>query len=85
MKPTLIKYLRDHSAGGTWTGSIEEGIPVVRIKGELISAEPFLAKLGIHLTKTNKYTESVKDAGMGESHSGGDTPDAGNGISQVQE
>jgi hypothetical protein len=41
--------------------------------------------LGIKLTKTNKYTERVEDAGMGESKSGGDTSDTGNGTSQSQE
>ncbi len=85
MKPSLIQHLRDHSATGTWTGTVENGIPVVRINGEWTSAEPFLAKLGIHLAKTNKYTERLENAGMGKSQPGGDTPDAGNGISQVQE
>jgi hypothetical protein len=85
MKPTLIKHLRDHSATGTWTGSVKDGVPVIKISGELVSAEPFLAKLGIKLTKTNKYTERLEHAGMGESQSGGHTSDVGNGVSQEQE
>ena len=85
MKPTLVKYLRDHSAKGIWSGSVEAGVPVVRIKGEFTPAEPFLKQLGIELAKSNKYTESVKDAGMGKTQFGGNTPDAGNGISQEQE
>lgn len=85
MKPTLIKYLREHSAGGTWTGSVVNGVPVVRVGGELTSAEPFLGQLGIKLAKTNKYTERVEHAGMGEPQSGADTSDAGDGISQSQE
>jgi len=85
MKPSLIKHLRDHSATGTWTGAVQENIPVIRISGELVSAEPFLARLGIKLTKTNKYTERLENAGMGESQSGGDTSDVGDGVSKEQE
>jgi len=85
MKPTLIKYLREHSATGTWTGSIKDGVPVIRISGELTSAEPYLAQLGIKLAQTNKYTERTEHAGMGQPQSRGDTQDAGNGISQSQE
>jgi hypothetical protein len=85
MKKTLIDYLRAHSVDGVWTGSTEAGVPVIRYESKTQPAEPFLARLGIKLKKTNKYTERLDNAGMGESQSGGHTSDVGNGVSQEQE
>jgi hypothetical protein len=85
IKPTLEAYLVAHSKDGTWTGREHEGVPMVVTQDGIVPAEPFLKHLGIKLTKTNKYTERVENAGMGESKSGGDTSDAGNGTSQSQE
>ena len=85
IKPTLEAYLIEHSKTGKWTGSELAGVPVVTTHEGVTPAEPFLAQLGIKLTKSNKYTERVEDAGMGETKSTGDTGDTGNGISQSQE
>jgi hypothetical protein len=85
MKPTLIQYLIDHSKGGNWTGPTENNIPVITYMGNITPVEPFLAQLGIKLNKADKYSERLEHAGMGETKSGGDTSDIGNGISQSQE
>lgn len=85
MKQSFKNYIIEHSADGVWTGATEGGVPVVRYKGKRQPAEPFLAELGIKLNKTNKYTVREEDAGMGESYSGGDTPDTGDGVSEIQE
>ena len=85
MKATTIEFIREHSKTGEWTGKTVDGVPVIRYQGKEQSVEPFLKQMNIKLTKTNKYTERVEDAGMGESKSGGDTSDTGNGISQSQE
>ena len=85
MKPTLKEFIIKHSADGVWTGATEHGVPVVRHCGRNQPVQPFLDQLGIKLKKTNKYTVREEHAGMGKSHSGGDTPDTGNGVSQEQE
>lgn len=85
MKPTTVEYIRAHSATGEWTGKKVDGVNVVRYQGRDQPVEPFLKQLGIKLSKTNKYTERVEHAGMGESHAGGDTPDVGSGVSKEQE
>ena len=85
IKPTLEAYLIEHSKTGTWTGAEHNGVAVVTTHEGVVPAEPFLTHLGIKLTKSNKYTERVEDAGMGETQSGGDTSDTGDGISQSQE
>lgn len=85
MKQTLKDYLIANSVDGIWTGSTDAGVPIIRYAGKIQSAQPFLDQLGIKLRKTNKYTERVEHAGMGESHSGGDTSDVGDGVSQEQE
>lgn len=85
MKASLKEYIVQHSASGEWTGKTVDGVPVIRYQGKEQSVEPFLAQLGIKLTKSNKYTERVEDAGMGESKSTGDSGDAGDGTSQSQE
>lgn len=85
MKESFKQYLIDHSQKGVWTGGVENGVPVITYMGETKPAEPFLAQLGIKLAKTTKYTESKENAGMGEPHTGGDTPDAGDGVSEIQE
>ena len=60
-------------------------MPSIRYQGKTQPVEPFLKHMGIKLTKTNKYTVREEHAGMGESHAGGDTPDAGSGVSKEQE
>ena len=85
MKKTLIDFLKAHSKDGVWTGATENGVPVVRYEGKSQPAQPFLDRLGIKLGKTNKYTERVENAGMGEPQSGGDTSDTRDGTSQGQE
>lgn len=85
MKDSFKKFLIEHSQDGVWTGGIVDGVAVITFNGEIKPVEPFLKQLGIKLTKTNKYTERVEDAGMGESKSTGDTGDAGDGTSQSQE
>jgi hypothetical protein len=85
MKATTIEFIREHSKTGSWTGKTLNGVPVIRYQGIEQSVEPFLKQLGIKLNKADKYSEREEHAGMGEPHVGGDTPDVGNGISQVKE
>lgn len=85
MKATTIEYIREHSKTGVWTGKIIDGVPVVRYQGSDQPVEPYLAQLGIELKKADKYKERLEHAGMGKPHVGGDTPDVGDGISQVKE
>lgn len=85
MKNTLKAYLIEKSKTGEWTGRTENGKPVVITHEGTVSAEPFLKQLGIKLNKSNKYTERVEYAGMGETQSTRDTGDTRDGISQSQE
>jgi hypothetical protein len=85
MKAATIEFIREHSKTGAWTGKMANGVPVIRYQGIEQSVEPFLKQLGIKLNKADKYTEREEHAGMGKPHVGGDTPDVGNGISQVKE
>lgn len=84
MKQSLKDHIHHHSATGVWTGATENGVGVISYQGRVQPVEPFLKQLGIKLAKTNKYIERKDDAGMGESHVGGDTPDVGDGVSQEQ-
>jgi hypothetical protein len=85
MKATTIEYIREHSKSGVWTGKTINGVPVIRYQGKEQNVKPFLTQLGIKLNNADKYSEREENAGMGESKSGGDTSDTGNGISQSQE
>lgn len=85
MKKNFIDFIHQHSATGVWTGASVDGVGVVKYQGQVQPVEPFLKQLGIKLTKTTKYTVRQDDAGMGESHAGGNTSDAGDGVSQEQE
>lgn len=85
MKPSLINYIKDHSKNGIWTGLEVDGVPSVRYQGTTQPVAPFLKHMGIKLNKADKYKEREEHAGMGESHAGGDTPDTGDGISEIQE
>lgn len=84
MKQSLKDHIHHHSATGVWTGATENGVAVISYQGRVQPVEPFLKQLGIKLAKTTKYTESKENAGMGEPHAGGDTPDAGDGVSEEQ-
>ena len=85
MKASLITYIKDHSKGGVWTGLEVDGVPSVRYQGKTQPVEPILKHMGIKLNKADKYKVREEHAGMGESQSGGDTSDTGNGISEIQE
>lgn len=85
IKKTLETHLVERSLGGVWTGRFENGVPSIVVNDTVVPAEPYLAQLGIKLSKTNKYTERKDHEGMGKLESGGDSSDAGDGISQSEE
>ena len=85
MKESFKNCLIEHSVNGAWTGPTQDGVPVITYMGIRQPVEPFLAQLGIKLKKADKYSERLEHAGMGKPHTGGDTPDVGDGISQVKE
>lgn len=84
IKPTLAEHLKSHSADGTWTGAVHNGVAVITVNGETVPAEPYLSQLGIKLHKSTKY-RGIENEDMGEPQPAGHSAELGDGTSQSAE